>query len=350
MLALQPYLVRIRSSPIRSPVGPSVYIGPYCIVGIASMASVRRLRPACRSSAGVTSTPAARRWLSGARRDAFSAVTIGADCWIGAGAIIMADVGAARPSAPARWSRAHSAAFGCCRQPARVIEQASEAAGPLKGWRAERNEDPAPASCDTMGLQCPLESFFLPAAIRLPPGAALPRCAEYGASSQRLSCWTSPGVRSAHASGASAKYPEEGLKLRGLSRAGRLVRRGQRGRGSVFPRRRIQEILHRAFPDECFHLASLAERHGMRFIEVDNLNSDSAAEALTALKPDLAIVLGTRVLRRSTFGVPRLGSNQPSQGVTRYRGMPPGFWELYNGEKSAGVTVHLWTTPWIPET
>jgi peptidoglycan/xylan/chitin deacetylase (PgdA/CDA1 family)/folate-dependent phosphoribosylglycinamide formyltransferase PurN len=111
---------------------------------------------------------------------------------------------------------------------------------------------------------------------------------------------------------------------------------------AFFPRRRIQEILHRAFPDECFHLASLAERHGMRFIEVDNLNSDSAAEALTALKPDLAIVLGTRVLRRSTFGVPRLGSINLHKGaLPRYRGMPPGFWELYNGEKSAGVTVHF---------
>jgi methionyl-tRNA formyltransferase len=111
---------------------------------------------------------------------------------------------------------------------------------------------------------------------------------------------------------------------------------------AVFPRRRIHEILQRAFPEECFQLANLAERHGMRLIEVDNLNSDDAVKALTTLKPDLAIVLGTRVLRRATFAVPRLGSINLHKGaIPKYRGMPPGFWELYNGEKSAGVTVHF---------
>jgi acetyltransferase-like isoleucine patch superfamily enzyme len=112
-------------------VGPHVYIGPYCIVGIASIGERTQIASGVQILSGRHQhSRGAAGGLSGARRDAFSAVTIGADCWIGAGAIIMADVGAgstigagsvvSRPIPPL------SVAVG---SPARVIEQASEAAG-----------------------------------------------------------------------------------------------------------------------------------------------------------------------------------------------------------------------------
>ena len=54
------------------------------------------------------------------------------------------------------------------------------------------------------------------------------------------------------------------------------------------------------------------------------------------------MVLGTRVLKRRIFEVPRLGCINLHKGrVPKYRGMPPGFWELYDGAASAGVTVHF---------
>ena len=53
-------------------------------------------------------------------------------------------------------------------------------------------------------------------------------------------------------------------------------------------------------------------------------------------------MLGTRILKASTFGVPRMGCINLHKGkVPEYRGMPPGFWELYDGASSAGVTVHF---------
>jgi hypothetical protein len=52
-------------------------------------------------------------------------------------------------------------------------------------------------------------------------------------------------------------------------------------------------------------------------------------------------VLGTRILRPEVFSVPRLGSINLHKGkVPQDRGMPPGFWELYESER-AGVTVHF---------
>jgi len=110
----------------------------------------------------------------------------------------------------------------------------------------------------------------------------------------------------------------------------------------VFPREQALSLLRKAFPDRCFSLTDLAKKYGMPLIPAGNLNGAAAREALAGADADLGIVLGTRVLKRSTFGIPRLGSINLHKGaVPHYRGMPPGFWEIYNGEKTAGVTVHF---------
>ena len=73
-----------------------------------------------------------------------------------------------------------------------------------------------------------------------------------------------------------------------------------------------------------------------------NLNSSNAIRVLSECDADLGIVLGTRILKASTFNVPRMGCINLHKGkVPEYRGMPPGFWELYDGMSSAGVTVHF---------
>ena len=77
--------------------------------------------------------------------------------------------------------------------------------------------------------------------------------------------------------------------------------------------------------------------------EVDGLlRSPEAVRCLTECAPSLGIVLGTRILRRTTFSVPSLGCINLHKGkVPEFRGMPPGFWELYEGASEAGVTVHF---------
>jgi peptidoglycan/xylan/chitin deacetylase (PgdA/CDA1 family) len=124
--------------------------------------------------------------------------------------------------------------------------------------------------------------------------------------------------------------------------AGALLGLTTAGVENVFPRRDTESVLRRAFPDECFDLGNLAAVHGMKLIEAGNLNSLAAAEALRQLNADLGIVLGTRVLQRGTFALPKLGSINLHKGaVPKYRGMPPGFWEVFNSETTAGVTVHF---------
>jgi hypothetical protein len=76
-------------------------------------------------------------------------------------------------------------------------------------------------------------------------------------------------------------------------------------------------------------------------LEFANFHDADCLAALGALRPDLAVVDGTYVLKESVFLLPRYGSiNLHCGRLPHYRGAPPAFWELYNGEREVGVTVH----------
>lgn len=62
---------------------------------------------------------------------------------------------------------------------------------------------------------------------------------------------------------------------------------------------------------------------------------------LRRLAPDLGVLAGTYILQEAVFSIPRLGSiNLHSGKAPEYRGAAPGFWELYNGEREVGITIH----------
>ena len=87
-----------------------------------------------------------------------------------------------------------------------------------------------------------------------------------------------------------------------------------------------------------------ATQAGVTIVPVDDFHSTTARAALAGLKPDLGVVAGTYILRKEVFAIPRLGCiNLHSGKAPEYRGAAPGFWELYNGESSVGITIH-WVT------
>ena len=107
-------------------------------------------------------------------------------------------------------------------------------------------------------------------------------------------------------------------------------------------RNEVKHVLKKAFPETCFSLEDLGKKYGMPIRAVGNLNSPEAIRALNECSADLGVVVGTRILKPTTFGVPRMGCINLHKGkVPEYRGMPPGFWEMYDGATSAGVTVHF---------
>ena len=104
----------------------------------------------------------------------------------------------------------------------------------------------------------------------------------------------------------------------------------------------VETLLRKAFPERCWTLHDLARKHGFAFHATGNLNRAEVVERLRESGADLGIVLGTRVLKAPTFSSFPMGCINLHKGkVPEYRGMPPGFWELYEGASTAGVTVHF---------
>jgi acetyltransferase-like isoleucine patch superfamily enzyme len=74
--------------------GAHVYIGSYCILGKTIIGERTQIASGVQILSGKQqhARDASGR-ITGSEHGAFTAVTIGADCWIGAAAVVMADVG-----------------------------------------------------------------------------------------------------------------------------------------------------------------------------------------------------------------------------------------------------------------
>jgi virginiamycin A acetyltransferase len=75
-------------------VGAGVYIGSYCVIGRVSIGPRTQIASAVQILSGKNQhVRDAEGHISGSDKGVFTTVSIGADCWIGAAAIVMADIG-----------------------------------------------------------------------------------------------------------------------------------------------------------------------------------------------------------------------------------------------------------------
>ena len=79
----------------RAKVGSGVYIGAYCVLGRAEIGDRTQIASGVQIASGRRQHARDQEGrILGSNRGEFTVVAIGADCWIGAAAIIMADVAA----------------------------------------------------------------------------------------------------------------------------------------------------------------------------------------------------------------------------------------------------------------
>jgi folate-dependent phosphoribosylglycinamide formyltransferase PurN len=89
-------------------------------------------------------------------------------------------------------------------------------------------------------------------------------------------------------------------------------------------------------------LREVAAESGVPIHFVASYHGEDALALMRGADADLGVVLGTNILKQSVFNIPRLGSINLHQGLAPYyRGCPPVFWELFNGEREVGLTVHF---------
>jgi methionyl-tRNA formyltransferase len=80
---------------------------------------------------------------------------------------------------------------------------------------------------------------------------------------------------------------------------------------------------------------------GARVIRTADPYDATAVDAVTRLEPDMLLLIGGfGIVKDPLLSLAPSGVLSYHHGdMRRYRGQPAGFWELYNGERSMGVTV-----------
>ena len=82
-------------------------------------------------------------------------------------------------------------------------------------------------------------------------------------------------------------------------------------------------------------------RQAMRKVQtVPDIHAPDVLARVQALAPDVGVIYGAPVLRPELFEIPQLGTLGIHHGrVPDYRGKKTTFWEIFNGERVAGVTI-----------
>jgi hypothetical protein len=126
----------------------------------------------------------------------------------------------------------------------------------------------------------------------------------------------------------AVKIREEGVRVVARYALTRLLSHVRRTRGPA---------PEPAWPDP----VTFCRRHDIPMLEVAGLDAPSAAAAVRALHPDLAIHAGAGILRPSVLSIPRLGTLNAHMGMLpRYRGVNVAEWARFNGDL-VGCTVYL---------
>ncbi len=83
-----------------------------------------------------------------------------------------------------------------------------------------------------------------------------------------------------------------------------------------------------------------ALEHGLRVLQPEKLKAPGFIEELTALKPDLQVVVAFRMLPEVVWNLPPMGTiNLHGSLLPAYRGAAPINWAVINGETETGVTT-----------
>lgn len=89
-------------------------------------------------------------------------------------------------------------------------------------------------------------------------------------------------------------------------------------------------------------IAQLCNRHGIPVIQESNVNGGPFLDNIRPMNLDLIVSVAAPVIfKENLISLPQFGCINIHNGkLPRYRGMLPNFWQMYEGEKTVGVTIH----------
>jgi methionyl-tRNA formyltransferase len=94
-----------------------------------------------------------------------------------------------------------------------------------------------------------------------------------------------------------------------------------------------------------FSLPQLCRAYGIEYAAISNPNGQDFVGSVQKRQSDLIVSIACPyILKSELLSAPRLGCiNIHHAPLPRYKGMMPTFWQLYQGERSVGLTVHYMT-------
>lgn len=95
-----------------------------------------------------------------------------------------------------------------------------------------------------------------------------------------------------------------------------------------------------ASPREAIARRAMSRQLAPKLLTVPELHAPEVLAHVRQCQPDLGVVYGGPILQPALFAIPPLGTYGIHHGrVPQYRGRKTTFWEIYNGERVAGVTI-----------
>lgn len=87
-------------------------------------------------------------------------------------------------------------------------------------------------------------------------------------------------------------------------------------------------------------VARKARELGLPLLQPENLRDPDFLSKISAMKPDILVVVAFRILPPELFTIPRFGAiNAHASLLPKYRGAAPINWAIYHGEKETGISV-----------
>ncbi len=113
--------------------------------------------------------------------------------------------------------------------------------------------------------------------------------------------------------------------------------------GSKYAYYRFCDIISRKVPLKTFYsIEQVCRKYGVNVMHRERVNSEDFLAELGRMKIDLIIsVAAPQIFKEKLINLPGRGCiNIHNSRLPKYRGMLPNFWQMFNGEKSVGTTIH----------
>ena len=110
---------------------------------------------------------------------------------------------------------------------------------------------------------------------------------------------------------------------------------------------RLLGVLPRSRGATRYHtLHQLCRAYSIPFVRIGNPNDPRLVSGAKKRRADLLVSIACPyILKEPLLTAPRLGCiNLHHAPLPRYKGMMPTFWQMYQGEKKVGVTIHYMNT------